>query len=248
MDVSLAEVLVVVGVGVAVIGKRELPLYARQVGSSVGRLVGTLIRTRKSLDGFAKHNELTQLHAEFQAGVSELSQIRGELLNATTMQRQSRPVPQRGSVGAHGISSAAAGSAPAAAPIAYAAASSSHAPQSAVHAASAVPAATVAATAAATAAAAAATGAAGALSATAPGAAATAAAAVTLSAASQAALSQASLRPSRVTLAVATEKFAAEGAGAGADSGAPSGADLLSEGIIDAIWLDEHLAKAAKGE
>jgi Sec-independent protein translocase protein TatA len=240
MDVSLAEVLVVVGVGVAVIGKRELPLYARQVGSSVGRLVGTLIRTRQSLDGFAKHNELTQLHAEFQAGVSELSQIRGELLNATTMQRQSRPVPQRGSVGAHGISSAAAGSAPAAAPIAYAAASSSHAPQSAVHAASAVPAATAAA--------AAATGAAGALSATAPGAAATAAAAVTLSAASQAALSQASLRPSRVTLAVATEKFAAEGAGAGADSGAPSGADLLSEGIIDAIWLDEHLAKAAKGE
>ena len=245
MDVSFAEVLIVVGVGVAVIGKRELPLYARQAGSSVGRLVGTLIRTRQSLDGFAKHNELTQLHAEFQAGVSELSQIRGELLNATTMQRQSRPVPQRGSVGALGISSAAAGSAPAAAPIAYAGASSSHAPQPAVPAASAVPAAAVAATATA---AAAATGAAGALSATAPGAAATAAAAVTLSAASQAALSQASLRPTRVTLAVATEKFAAEGAGAGADSGAPSGADLLSEGIIDAIWLDEHLAKAAKGE
>ena len=56
-------------------------------------------------------------------------------------------------------------------------------------------------------------------------------------------------QPSRVALAVATEQFAADDGAAAMQGGAyVSGADLLAEGIIDAIWLDEHLAQAAKGK
>ena len=47
--------------------------------------------------------------------------------------------------------------------------------------------------------------------------------------------------PHRVALAVATEQFAPTTA---LDATA-SGADLLSQGIVDSIWLDEH---AAQGE
>ena len=243
-DLSFAEVMVVVGVGVVLIGKRELPLYARQAGGAVGRLVGTLVRTRASLDGFAKHNELAQLHAEFSAGVSELSQIRSELLNATVIQRGPAAGVAASSSSTGGGGGVGGDHARSAKPP-QATASSARAGGSAATAAGASTAGRVPAVPASVASAG---GRVPPIATPIDGA--TTGTNAVVSAAAGAKLSAASVagrQPSRVALAVATEQFAAQGGAQEAGGPSASGADLLAEGIIDAIWLDEHIAQAAKG-
>ena len=268
-DVSMGEVVVIVGVGFALLGecfappcaticipsltqhqpspptraacfptlhftfpshagRRDLPIVARAAGAAIGRAVGTIVRTRRQLDGFAKHNELMQLHDEFQRGVAEIGQIKNELTSATSVRR--RPV---GMVAAAAPASSASASA-SASPAAAAAAAASRVPRRTFDAKTGTGAGAI-------------VGAAAQAPIPAAPALATASAPLPVSVSVPQSVPgstrapRAPHGPHRVALAVATEQFAPSTA---LDVTA-SGADLLSQGIVDSIWLDEH---AAQGE
>ena len=61
LDLGWAEVLVTLGVAVAVLGKKDIPIAARTCGRMVGRTVGTLQRVRAEFTNAAKDNDLLQV-------------------------------------------------------------------------------------------------------------------------------------------------------------------------------------------
>ena len=67
------------GLGVAVIGRRDLPRGFRMVGTQVGRIVGMLQGARVRADRFTAQNELRQLQNELRSGLRELDSVRSEL-------------------------------------------------------------------------------------------------------------------------------------------------------------------------
>ena len=71
--------LVVSGLGLAMIGRRDLPSAARTAGQSLGRIVGLLQGARARADKFTSHNELTQLQNELRSGLRELDAVKSEL-------------------------------------------------------------------------------------------------------------------------------------------------------------------------
>jgi Sec-independent protein translocase protein TatA len=79
IEVSWTEMLVVSGLGLAMIGRRDLPSAARTAGQSLGRIVGLLQGARARADKFTAHNELTQLQNELRSGLRELDAVKSEL-------------------------------------------------------------------------------------------------------------------------------------------------------------------------
>jgi Sec-independent protein translocase protein TatA len=86
-SVSWGELTVVIGLGLFVIGKKDLPKAAHLAGTQVGRVVGLLQGARARADRFAAHNELRQLQRELQSGLRELDMVKSEL--AVSMSGQS---------------------------------------------------------------------------------------------------------------------------------------------------------------
>jgi Sec-independent protein translocase protein TatA len=78
-DVSWGEIAVVTGVGLALIGRKDLPRAAHVAGTQLGRVVGLLQGARARADRFAAHSELKQLQNELRLGLRELDAVKSEL-------------------------------------------------------------------------------------------------------------------------------------------------------------------------
>lgn len=83
-EVSWGELVVVVGLGLVLVGKKDLPKASHFVGSQVGRVVGLLQGARVRADKYAQHNELKQLQNELKSGLRELDAVRSELAVSVT--------------------------------------------------------------------------------------------------------------------------------------------------------------------
>jgi Sec-independent protein translocase protein TatA len=73
------ELAFLTGVGLFVIGKRDLPRAANFAGTQVGRLVGLIQGARARADRYAEQSELRQLQNELRSGLRELDAVRSEL-------------------------------------------------------------------------------------------------------------------------------------------------------------------------
>jgi Sec-independent protein translocase protein TatA len=78
-EVSWGELAVVTGIGLALIGRKDLPRAAYVAGTQVGRIVGLLQGARARADRFAEQSELRHLSNEFRSGLRELDAVRSEL-------------------------------------------------------------------------------------------------------------------------------------------------------------------------
>eukprot|EP00934_Nitzschia_sp_Nitz4_P002246 Nitzschia sp. Nitz4//scaffold91_size79674//7707//8486//NITZ4_005355-RA/size79674-processed-gene-0.101-mRNA-1//-1//CDS//3329560064//2246//frame0 len=85
-EISWGELGVVTVVGLAVIGRKDLPAASRMVGTQLGRVVGLLQGARARADRYAAQNELRQLQNELRSGLRELDQVRTELAVAASSQ------------------------------------------------------------------------------------------------------------------------------------------------------------------
>lgn len=79
VEVSWGELGVVVGVGLFLIGRKDLPKAAHTLGTQVGRVVGLLQGARARADRFTAQNELRQLQNELRSGLRELDNVKSEL-------------------------------------------------------------------------------------------------------------------------------------------------------------------------
>ncbi|GKZ00736.1 hypothetical protein MPSEU_001025500 [Mayamaea pseudoterrestris] len=86
-SISWGELTVVIGLGLFIIGKKDLPKAAHVAGTQVGRVVGLLQGARARADRFAGQNELRQLQRELQSGLRELDMVKSEF--AVSMSGQS---------------------------------------------------------------------------------------------------------------------------------------------------------------
>jgi Sec-independent protein translocase protein TatA len=78
-EVSWGELMVVTGLGFALIGKKDLPRAAGWFGNRMGRVVGLLQGARSRAEQFAQQTELKQLHDEFKTGLRELNVVKSEM-------------------------------------------------------------------------------------------------------------------------------------------------------------------------
>jgi Sec-independent protein translocase protein TatA len=83
-DISWGEIAVLVGVGFAVTGRKDLPAAFRFAGSHLGRIVGLMQGARARADQFATNHELRQLQNELRSGLRELDQVKTELAVAAS--------------------------------------------------------------------------------------------------------------------------------------------------------------------
>ena len=85
-DVSWGETIVIIGISVAAIGRKDLPKASKFIGNKVGKLVGILQGARARADRFAQTNELHALQNELRSGLRELDTVKGELAMAASSQ------------------------------------------------------------------------------------------------------------------------------------------------------------------
>lgn len=78
-DISWGELAVLSGVGLVLIGRKDLPLASRALGQQVGRIVGLLQGARLRADRYASDHQLKQLQNEFRSGLRELDAVKAEL-------------------------------------------------------------------------------------------------------------------------------------------------------------------------
>jgi len=83
-EVSWGELLVLTGVGITLVGRRDLPKVSRVVGTQMGRVVGLLQGARARADRFTAQNELRQLQNELRSGLRELDAVKSELAVAAS--------------------------------------------------------------------------------------------------------------------------------------------------------------------
>ena len=81
---SRSELFLVVGAGLFLVGKKDLPRFANAVGTQVGRVVGLLQGARARADRFAEHSELRQLQNELRSGLRELDAVKSEMALSMT--------------------------------------------------------------------------------------------------------------------------------------------------------------------
>ncbi len=83
-DVSWGETFVIIGLSVALVGRKDLPNASKFLGDKVGRVVGLLQGARLRADTFAAKNDLHALQNELRSGLRELDQVKGELAIAAS--------------------------------------------------------------------------------------------------------------------------------------------------------------------
>ena len=81
------EVGVLTGVGLVLIGRKDLPIAANALGKQVGRIVGLLQGARIRADRFATDHQLKQLQNEFKSGLRELDAVKAEMAGAMMSNR-----------------------------------------------------------------------------------------------------------------------------------------------------------------
>ena len=79
---SGGEVGVLTGIGLVLIGRKDLPVAANALGKQVGRIVGLLQGARIRADRFATDHQLKQLQNEFKSGLRELDAVKAEMAGA----------------------------------------------------------------------------------------------------------------------------------------------------------------------
>mmetsp|Transcript_521 Transcript_521/g.950 ORF Transcript_521/g.950 Transcript_521/m.950 type:complete len:269 (-) Transcript_521:94-900(-) len=82
LDISWGETGVLVGLGLVLIGRRDLPLASHTLGKQIGRIVGLLQGARLRADRFAHDHQLKALQNEFRSGLRELDAVKAELAGA----------------------------------------------------------------------------------------------------------------------------------------------------------------------
>ena len=85
-DISWAELGVLTAVGIAVVGRKDLPLAARTAGHYTGRCVGWLQGMRTRADRFTAQNELAHLQGEVRSSMRQLQAVQAEVLSASSVQ------------------------------------------------------------------------------------------------------------------------------------------------------------------
>lgn len=91
------EIGVLSGIGLVLIGRKDLPVAAHALGRQVGRIVGLLQGARIRADRFATDHQLKQLQNEFKSGLRELDAVKAEMASAMVT---SRGIGGRGGLGA----------------------------------------------------------------------------------------------------------------------------------------------------
>ena len=86
-EVSWAEIAVLLGTGVVLTGRRDLPAASRFMGHQIGRVVGFIQGARARADQFAAQSELRHLQDELRSGLRELDQVKTELAVAARASR-----------------------------------------------------------------------------------------------------------------------------------------------------------------
>ena len=84
--IGWGETFVVVGVGIYLIGRQDLPRASRFAGTQIGRVVGLLQGARVRADRFTAQSELRQLQNELRLGLRELDVVRSEVAVAVSSQ------------------------------------------------------------------------------------------------------------------------------------------------------------------
>ncbi|KAL3801740.1 hypothetical protein ACHAWO_013889 [Cyclotella atomus] len=84
LDVTLGELAILGGLGIVLIGRKDLPNASHALGRQVGRVVGLLQGARLRADRFATDHQLKQLQNEFRSGLRELDAVKAELAGAMT--------------------------------------------------------------------------------------------------------------------------------------------------------------------
>ena len=97
-DVSWAELGVVTAVGIAVVGRQDLPYAARMAGVYTGRFVGWLQGMRTRADRFTAQNELAHLQGQVRSSMRQLQAVQAEVMSASSVQggglsTARRPIP-----------------------------------------------------------------------------------------------------------------------------------------------------------
>mmetsp|Transcript_6233 Transcript_6233/g.9094 ORF Transcript_6233/g.9094 Transcript_6233/m.9094 type:complete len:249 (-) Transcript_6233:591-1337(-) len=90
-DVSSGELIVLAGVGIALIGRKDLPMMSRALGDKVGRIVGLLQGARARGAQFIAESESNRKNdalnsglKELRAGLRELDAVKSELAIAAS--------------------------------------------------------------------------------------------------------------------------------------------------------------------
>ena len=85
-DIGFGEILVTFGVGVALIGRKDMPVFARAAGRQLGRVVAYVRRSRdefgSKLDKSVDRADLQQVQAELNKTMMELDAIKREVYSA----------------------------------------------------------------------------------------------------------------------------------------------------------------------
>ena len=81
------EIGVLSGIGLVLIGRKDLPVAAHALGRQVGRIVGLLQGARIRADRFATDHQLKQLQNEFKSGLRELDAVKAEMASAMVTSR-----------------------------------------------------------------------------------------------------------------------------------------------------------------
>ena len=84
LDISFGEFAVLAGIGIVLVGRKDLPYASHAFGRQVGRVVGLLQGARMRADRFATDHQLKQLQNEFKSGLRELDAVKAELAGAMT--------------------------------------------------------------------------------------------------------------------------------------------------------------------
>ena len=90
-DLSLGELLLTLGVGVMLVGRKDLPKVAHTAGYWVGRGVGTVQASRRNLIRFLAKHELTEMQNDFQRGLAEIEAIKNDLRYASDPRAFAQP-------------------------------------------------------------------------------------------------------------------------------------------------------------
>eukprot|EP00977_Amphora_coffeiformis_P020761 scaffold8471_cov184-Amphora_coffeaeformis.AAC.6 len=85
-DISWAELGVVTAVGIAVVGRKDLPLVARTAGYYTGKFVGWLQGMRTRADRFTAQNELAHLQGQVRSSMRQLQAVQAEVMSASSVQ------------------------------------------------------------------------------------------------------------------------------------------------------------------
>lgn len=87
LSFSGGEIGVLTGIGLVLIGRKDLPVAANALGKQVGRIVGLLQGARIRADRFATDHQLKQLQNEFKSGLRELDAVKAEMAGAMMSNR-----------------------------------------------------------------------------------------------------------------------------------------------------------------